>query len=240
MNSAQEKSIIPASQEPLGLQWSGEISNRATKEELATRVAARAKDGEVIGAGSGSTAFLTVQALGRRAESDALTISVVPTSIEIAMACRAVGLTTVNGLAKRIDWCFDGADEVDPQGRLLKGRGGALYRERVVFEASNNILVVADDSKSVERLGENFAVPVEVEAQWLEHAYNELYQLDHVASVKLRMAVGKDGPVITESGRVLLDVSMTLIDDDDEAQILAIAGVCCTGIFSGFTFERIS
>jgi ribose 5-phosphate isomerase A len=64
--------------------------------------------------------------------------------------------------------------------------------------------------------------------------------MDHVSGVTLRMGIAKDGPVITESGRVLLDVTMKQIDDSDEDFLLSMPGVCCTGIFSGFDFERIS
>jgi ribose 5-phosphate isomerase A len=172
--------------------------------------------------------------------SEGLKVIVVPSSIEIELACHAVGLEACSTVPNHIDWCFDGADEVDHSGRLIKGRGGALYRERFVFAAARVRIVVADQSKTVGRLGQKFPVPVEVEPTWLRSAFANLSALDHASSVELRMGVAKDGPVITESGRVLLDVSMAQIDDADEERILSVPGVCCTGIFSGFRFERIS
>jgi ribose 5-phosphate isomerase A len=224
----------------LGLQWCRPISNREAKEEIARAVAKRASSGEIIGAGSGSTSFLTVLALGERIVNEGLDVTVVPSSLEIELACYSVGLKASCAVPARIDWCFDGADEVDPNGRLIKGRGGALYRERFVFAAATRRVVVADISKTVARLGQNFPVPVEVEPSWVRSAYAHVSQLDHVSKVTLRMGVAKDGPVITESGRLLLDVAMSEIDHVDEGVLLSIPGVCCTGIFSGFDFERIS
>ena len=223
----------------LGLKWSKEISNRKEKERIAKLVALRAADGEVIGAGSGSTSFLTVLALGKRVETEGLSISIVPTSIEIELAAHAVGLSVVSSMDRMIDWCFDGADEVDSTGRLIKGRGGALLREKIVFRASRKIVVVADASKSVNRLGENYPVPVEVDPQWVRRVFDDISQMPSVAEVTLRMAVSKDGPVITEKGNLLLDVRMNKIEDSDEAELMKMPGVYETGIFSGFEFERI-
>jgi len=225
---------------PLGLDWCRPITNRDAKEMIARKVAMKATSGDIIGAGSGSTSFLTVLELGQRVVKEGLDVIVVPSSIEIELACLAVGLEVCNIVPTHIDWCFDGADEVDSSGRLIKGRGGALYREKQIFSAADTRLIVADASKSVDRLGQHFPVPVEVDPSWVNSAYTRLAQLDHVVNVALRMAKAKDGPVITEPGRILLDVTMSEIDDDDEALLLSIPGVCCTGIFSGFDFERIS
>jgi ribose 5-phosphate isomerase A len=231
--------IDPEKDKPLGLQWCRPITNREAKEIIATEVADRARPGQIIGAGSGSTSFLTVLALGARAASEGLNLRIVPSSLEIELACYAVDLEVCN-FPLRIDWCFDGADEVDPTNRLIKGRGGALHRERQVFAASVKRVVVADSSKTVRRLGEKFPVPVEVEPAWVRTAFDALSKLNHVSKVNLRMGIAKDGPVFTESGRLLLDVTMTQIDVSDEQLLLAVPGVCCTGIFSNFEFERIS
>lgn len=226
--------------QPLGLEWNKPISNREAKMQLAKAVADSVCQGEVVGIGSGSTSFLTVLALGERVASEQLRISVVPTSIEMELACHAVGLTVLSDVPSRIDRCFDGADEVDPQGRLIKGRGGALYREKLVFAATRTRLIVADKSKDVDRLGSKFPVPVEVKPQWLRLAYDLLREIDSVREVCLRMGQAKDGPVITESGNVLLDVWLDQISVQDEVTLNSIPGVICTGIFSGFTYQRIS
>jgi ribose 5-phosphate isomerase A len=223
----------------LGLTWNKGISNRKEKERIAQIVALKAVDGELIGAGSGSTSFLTVLALGKRVETEGISISIVPTSIEIELAAHAVGLRVMLSVDRMIDWCFDGADEVDPTGRLIKGRGGALLQEKIVFRASKKIVVVADASKSVNRLGERYPVPVEVDPRWVRRIYSDIADMPHVSEVSLRMAVNKDGPVITEKGNVLLDVRMNTIEKSDEAQLMKMPGVYETGVFSGFEFERI-
>lgn len=225
---------------PLGLEWCRSISNRSAKERIAESVANKALPGDVIGAGSGSTSFLTVLALGKRVAKEGLNITIVPSSIEIELACYAMNLNVCHLIPYHIDWCFDGADEVDPLGRLIKGRGGALYRERLVFTAARKRIVVADSSKTVDRLGSKFPVPVEVEPTWVRSVYARMGQLNHVSKVVLRMGVAKDGPVITESGRLLMDVTMTKIEEADEESLLSIPGVCYTGIFTGFDFERIA
>jgi ribose 5-phosphate isomerase A len=239
IETTMRKKHITSEPPPLGLEWCRPILNREAKEIIAGAVARRASSGDVIGAGSGSTSFLTVLALGERVAAEKLDLTIVPTSLEIELACYAVGLNVHSAAPTHIDWCFDGADEVDPLGRMIKGRGGALYRERFVFTAADKRVVIADSSKTVDRLGRNFPVPVEVEPAWLRSAYARLSQLEHVSKVTLRMGVAKDGPVITESGRVMLDVAMTLIDETDEDLLLSVPGVCCTGIFSGFDFERV-
>lgn len=223
----------------LGLEWNKEISNRKEKEHIAKLVALRAVDGELIGAGSGSTSFLTVMALGKRVETEGISIRLVPTSIEIELAAHAVGLNVISYPDRLIDWCFDGADEVDSTGRLIKGRGGALLREKAVFRASKKIVVVADASKSVDRLGEKYPVPVEVDPRWVRMVYGEIAKMPNVSEVTLRLAVNKDGPVITEKGNLLLDVRMNKIEDTDEELLMKLPGVYEIGIFSGFEFERI-
>ena len=230
----------PQSPQPLGLEWNKPISNRQSKMQIAQVVASQVQPGEIVGIGSGSTSFLTVLALGQRIEREGLKLAAVPTSIEMELACHAVGLNVLSDIPGQIDRCFDGADEIDAQGRLLKGRGGALYREKLVFAATRHRIIVADRSKDVDRLGCKFPVPVEVKPQWIRYAYQRLCSMDHVAQVQLRMAQAKDGPVITESGNVLFDVHFTEIGQQDERHLESISGVVCTGIFSGFEFQRIS
>jgi ribose 5-phosphate isomerase A len=224
----------------LGLEWCRPITNVEAKTKIAEVVANKVLSGEVVGIGSGSTSFLTVLALGNRVAAEKLTISVVPTSIEMELACHAAGLRVESDVPLRIDRCFDGADEVDPGGRLIKGRGGALYREKLVFAAARWRLIVADKSKDVDRLGSKFPVPVEVKPQWLRSAYDQLQAMAHVTKVSLRMGQAKDGPVITESGNVLFDVILSQITVDDELALQSLPGVVCTGIFSGFEYDRIS
>lgn len=219
--------------------WTKEISNRSLKEDIARQVAGRAKAGELIGVGSGSTSYLTILALGERVRQENLTVWVVPTSIEATLTCMYAGLSVLPNIPRAIDWCFDGADEVDSNNRLIKGRGGAMLKEKINFRAAQQILVVADESKSVNRLGAHFPVPIEVDPLSIPLVYERLLAMEHTTEVIIRQAVKKDGPVLTEKGNVIIDARFSLITDADEQFIMNLPGVYETGIFSGFTFERI-
>jgi ribose 5-phosphate isomerase A len=216
------------------------ISNYEAKLRVAAQVADRASDGEVIGAGSGTTAYLTLVELGQRQEAGRLReITIVSTSHEITLTAARLGLTVVDILTRRPDWLFDGADEVDPRGRLIKGRGGALLRERRLFDACPNRFVAADASKHVDRLGSKFPVPVEVAPPAVLDAATRLYDLG-ASDVTIRTGTGKDGPVITESGNLLLDCAFDSIPEGHSAAIAAVPGVVGSGLFEGYEYTLIS
>jgi ribose 5-phosphate isomerase A len=217
-----------------------EISNLEAKQEVARQVADRAANGDVIGAGSGSTSYLILLELGRRhAEGQLGDIAVVSTSHEVTLTAARLGLTVVDILSRRPDWLFDGADEVDPSGRLIKGRGGALLRERRLFDACHRRFVAADASKHVERLGSRFPVPVEVTPPAVLDAAERLYDLG-ATDVSVRRGSGKDGPVITESGNLLLDCRFDAIPEGHSAAIGAVPGVVGSGLFEGYEFSLVS
>lgn len=221
------------------LQWANEISNRDEKEVVAEKIAARVKDGDVIGVGSGSTAFLALQAIGRRVSEEKLTVWAIPTSHEVSLSCSVLGIPTTTLLNARPDWYFDGADEVDPNGNLIKGRGGAMFAEKLVMKSSPENYILVDQSKFVSTLGENFPVPIEVDPRAVHLVEEELVRLD-ATEIELRLAVSKDGPVITESGNLIFDVRFDEIDVDLEKELQAIPGVIETGLFIGFPLEVIS
>lgn len=218
--------------------WTQQIGDRDQKEEVARRVAARAKNGDVVGVGSGSTAYLTVVALGARARDEGLSITAIPTSAELALTCAAYGIATTTLHTARPDWAFDGADEVDARNRLIKGRGGALLQEKLVIASSPVTYIVVDRSKRVDRLGSKFAVPVEVIPAAVHLACERLAALG-AKDLKLRMATGKDGPVITELGNLLVDARFDAIDDGDEAAIAAIPGVVESGLFVAYPVQIV-
>lgn len=222
----------------IGLEWGKPISNLEEKQKIAVRMAGMVQNGQTIGAGSGSTSFLTVLAIGERCRQENLKIRIVPSSIEIQWACEASGLEIAP--LGPVAWCFDGADEVDANNRLIKGRGGAMHRERKIFEVAKKIYVIADHSKTVTRLGEKFPVPVEAEPNHARALHQNLSQRKNVNKVQLRHAIAKDGPAVTESGCVILDVWYDLIPDNEHADLMKLPGVRDTGIFSGFDIERIS
>lgn len=218
--------------------WSGEVSNRAAKEALGRQIAAKARNGEVIGAGSGSTSYLAIHAIAERVRRENLDVTVLCTSPEVTLACAALNLRVGSLLQCRPDWAFDGADEVDPGRNLIKGRGGAMFMEKVMIHASPRNYILVDGSKLVTRLGEKFPVPVEVLPLALRVAERELTAIGAV-DIALRLAVHKDGPVITENGNLIFDVRFREIGSSLERDIKGIPGVIESGLFWGCDVEIV-
>lgn len=166
------------------LQWSNKISNKASKELVAQEIAGLAKDGDVIGAGSGSTVYLTLFALAQRVKQESLHIEIIPASAEISMTCIQLGLPQTTLWNKRPDWTFDGADEVDPHNNLIKGRGGAMFKEKLLIKSSGKTYIIVDESKLVSKLGNKYPIPVEVFPHALlwktRYAYWELQKSAYV------------------------------------------------------------
>ena len=131
------------------LQWSNEIINREAKERVAREIAATAKTGDVIGAGSGSTVYLTLFEPAKRIHEEHLYLEVIPASQEISMTCIQLGIPQTTLWDKRPDWTFDGADEVDPDRNLIKGRGGAMFKEKLLIRSSGKTFIIVDPSKLV-------------------------------------------------------------------------------------------
>jgi ribose 5-phosphate isomerase A len=218
------------------LSWAGTISNRAGKQKVADKIVAKIKDGDVIGVGSGSTVYLTLFAIAERIKAEKLNILAIPTSIEISMACSKLGIPLTSLYEHKPDWCFDGADEVDPNQSLIKGRGGALFKEKLLISSSPLNYIIVDDTKLVDKLGSKFPVPVEVFPTALLYVEDELKALG-ATEIVLRLAGGKDGPVITENNNLLLDVKFAEIDNDMERKIKAITGVIESGLFINYNIE---
>jgi ribose 5-phosphate isomerase A len=218
------------------LSWAGTISNRAGKQKVADQVVSKIKDGDVIGVGSGSTVYLTLFAIAEKIKAEKLNILAIPTSIEIAMACSKLGIPLTSLYEHKPEWCFDGADEVDPNHNLIKGRGGALFKEKLLISSSPLNYIIVDDSKLVEKLGLKFPVPVEVFPSALLHVEEGLKAIG-ATNIVLRLASGKDGPVITENGNLLLDVHFGNIDNELELKIKAITGVIESGLFINYNIE---
>lgn len=221
------------------LQWSNTIINRAGKERVAKEVADIAKNGDIIGAGSGSTVYLTLFALAERIRKEALHIEIIPASNEISMTCIQLNIPQTTLWNKRPDWTFDGADEVDPQHNLIKGRDGAMFKEKLLIKSSDKSYIIIDPSKKVERLGSKFPVPVEVFPGALNHAEQEIRRLG-ASEITLRLAVGKDGPILTENGNFILDVRFDTIGSGLEQQLKSITGVIESGLFIGYDVDIIT
>jgi ribose 5-phosphate isomerase A len=218
--------------------WSSSVSNQAAKEELGRRIAERVQDGQVIGVGSGSTSYIAIHAIAERVHREGLKVTAVCTSQEVTLACVALDLPVATLLQRRPDWAFDGADEVDPDRNLIKGRGGAMFMEKIVMHASPRNFILVDQSKLVTRLGGKFPIPVEVLPIAMRVVEHELAAIGAVEIV-LRLAVKKDGPVITEHGNFILDVRFEEIYKALERDIKAIPGVIESGLFMGRDVEIV-
>ena len=185
------------------------MSNEHEKE-LAGRAAAKlVHDGDVVGLGTGSTAYFAVVALGERVKAGLKMVGI-PTSVATAELAKKVGvpLTTLDD-HPAIDITIDGADEIDPHLNLIKGGGGALLREKIIASASKKMVVISDSSKLVPVLGK-FPLPVEIIAFARPVVENKIKSLG--ATVKLRTR--PDGATyLTDNGNPILDCTFGKIAD---------------------------
>jgi ribose 5-phosphate isomerase A len=218
------------------LSWSDTIINREAKQKVAQKIAEKVKDGDVIGVGSGSTSFLALIAIAERVKAEKLNVKAIATSIELSMACSNLGVPLTTLFENRPDWLFDGADEVDPKKSLIKGRGGAMFKEKLMMASSLKNYIIIDETKLVDKLCTKFPIPIEVFPQALLHVEEQLTALG-ATSILLRPAKGKDGPVITENGNLIIDAKFDDVPDDMEVKIKSITGVIESGLFMGFDIE---
>jgi len=218
------------------LHWPAEITNLEQKREVARRAVAHVQDGQIIGIGSGSNTYLALWEIGEHVRREGLSVRVVTTSYETTMAAFRLALPQLPLGSVEPDWGVDGADEVDPDGRLIKGRGGAMFREKLLWATSTRMYLAVDESKRVQRLGERFPVPIEVDRGGVDLLGRELERLGS-PSFNVRVGAGKDGPVVTESGNLIVDAWFDAIPPGTHAQIKALPGVIETGLFEGYAFE---
>ena len=197
------------------------------------------KSGMKIGLGTGSTAVYAVRRTGELLAQGVLRdICAFATSLQTEIECEKLNIPfyTLNSreLSSGLDLTIDGADEVDPKNRLIKGGGGAMLIEKIAAYASLKFAVIVDESKLTEFLGSGFPVPVEVAPAARVQASRALEKLG--ASVILREAVRKAGPVITEHGNLILDIRFKPDASIDpclmETELNQIPGVIENGFFT--------
>jgi len=218
------------------LAWSGTIINLEGKQKVADEIAAKVKDGDILGVGSGSTVYVALLAIAKRIKEEKLQVKAIPTSIEISLFCSKLGIPLTTLYENKPDWLFDGADEVDPNHSLIKGRGGALFKEKLMISSSPINYIIVDESKKVDKLCTNYPIPIEVFPTALLHVEEGLTRLG-VRDLTLRPAKGKDGPVITENGNLLLDAWFDNVPDELEVEIKSITGVIDSGLFIKYNIE---
>lgn len=207
----------------------GEIDH--LKRAAGEAAAALVENDMIVGLGTGSTAAFALEALGQR-RKQGLRFAGIPTSERTAAMATALEIPLTSFAAhSRLDMTIDGADEVE-QGtlHLIKGHGGALLREKIVAAASERLVIIADGSKLVDRLGSRFAVPVEVASFGIEPTQAALERL----GAKVGMRRDKAGqPFVSDGGNRILDCSFGPIADPAglEQRIGAIVGVFESGLF---------
>jgi len=211
-------------------------ANAAAKRGAAIEAAALVRSGMVVGLGTGSTAAYAIEEIGRRiaaAEvSDVVGIPTSSTAQRLAVQ-HGIPLGTLEDHPS-VDVTIDGADEIDPVRRVLKGAGGALLREKIVAARSAVWVLIVDPTKLVDRIGTRYALPVEVVTfGWRGHV-DALRSLGAEAALRVR-----DGgsPYVTDEGHYLIDARFPHGIADPESVVRALRdrpGVVDTGLFLGF------
>jgi ribose 5-phosphate isomerase A len=220
------------------LHWPSQITQPEQKTAVAHRAAAHVEDRQIVGIGSGSSTYLALWAIGERVKREGLSIQIVTSSYETGMAALRLGIPQLPLGSVEPAWGVDGADEVDPDGRLIKGRGGAMFREKVLWATAQKMYLAVDQSKHVRRLGEKFPIPIEVDRAAVDLVGRAL-AAQGSTSYELRVAGGKDGPVVTESGNFVIDAWFEKIPAGLQAELKALTGVIETGLFEGYSFELL-
>ncbi len=208
------------------------------KKALGTHAADRfVRDGMKLGLGTGSTAIWAARRVAARlAEGSLRDIRAVVTSLQTELEARALGIPvyTLNDAAldSSLDLVIDGADEVDPAGNMIKGGGGALLMEKIIAYSSRTLVIIVEGTKLSPRLCERFAIPVEVVADAVAPVSKRLREMG--GEVCLRMAMRKAGPVVTDLGNLILDVTFhgAFEPRKMEDELKLIPGVLEDGLFT--------
>ena len=210
------------------------------KQAVAQAAVDQIQNGMILGLGSGSTAALMIEALALKIKSGEIKDVVgVTTSFqgEVLASKLEIPLKSLSSVSE-IDLAIDGADEVDPNFQLIKGGGACHVQEKLVAALAKKFIVVVDSSKLVEKLNLDFKLPVEVLPSAWKQVQKTLLELGGAG--ELRMAQKKAGPIVTDQGNLILDLTFQNgIDQPDllENQINNIPGVLENGLFINLTDE---
>jgi ribose 5-phosphate isomerase A len=214
------------------------MSRDEIKKKVAVYAADLVKQGMTIGIGSGSTVYWLIEELGNRIKQG-LKITVIPTSRQTAELTGKAGIpvSDLNNTDKLL-LTIDGADEIDPHGRLIKGGGGALLQEKIVAAASDELVIIADSSKLVRQLGK-FPLPVEV----IPFGYKQVEQRISAAGFCKKISLRKKNSdiFVTDHGHYILDCDCEKITDASALNLSLhlIPGVVETGLFINMADKAI-
>ncbi len=219
--------------------WKNNITNKEEKIRLGKEIAKKVKDGDIIGFGSGSTSYMAILEIAKKIKEQNLKIKAVPTSKIIENLCDELEIETCPIGTVELDWYFDGADEIDKNKWLIKGMGAALYREKLNMKSAKKNYILVDNSKFVERLGQNHPVPVECDIAKIENVKEALINMG-AKSVEIKKSKLKDDIFITDNGKAMLHAWFDKIEADYEKKINEIDGVLDNGLFIGYDFEVLN
>jgi ribose 5-phosphate isomerase A len=216
-----------------------ELQNQM-KKAVAQAAVDQIQNGMILGLGSGSTAALMIEALAIKIKSGEIKDVVgVTTSFQGEVLASELGIPLKSlSSVSEIDLAIDGADEVDPKFQLIKGGGACHVQEKLVAALAKKFIVVVDSTKLVEKLNLDFKLPVEVLPSAWKQVQKTLINLGGEGN--LRMAQKKAGPIVTDQGNLILDLTFRNgIDQPEllESQINNIPGVLENGLFVNLTDE---
>ncbi len=203
------------------------------KQRVGLEAAKAVKEGMVVGLGTGSTATFFLRELARRIKEENLSVQCVASSFACSLLAKAEGVSLLSAdQTDRIDLYVDGADEVSPEKGLIKGRGAAMVGEKLLAEACGKFIVIVDQGKLVEKLGRKFPVPVEIMPAAVSLVRPGIEALGGKPALRLAPG-GKDGPVVTDNGNLILDVTFPADPDWHalDAGLNALPGVVGHGLF---------
>lgn len=194
------------------------------------------RDGTCIGLGTGTTAFYAIERVGQRIAAGEK-ISAVATSIETEGLCAEQRIPLFGLLERDIDVAIDGADEIAPDWSLIKGGGGALFREKAVALCARQFVVVATPSKLVPVLG-TFPLPVEIVPFAFEYVVREIHNAHPDVEIKRR---GSNIPFVTDNTNWIIDCHFGSISQPAvlDSTLRAIHGVVASGVFTGLTNDVV-
>lgn len=206
-----------------------QIKQDEIKKRLGEEAATLVEEGMLVGLGSGSTARCFIESLGKRCQKG-LRIQAVSSSIQSLELAQSVGIPTkeMEGVTS-VDLTIDGADEVDPQMRMIKGGGGAHVREKILASTSKKMVVIIDETKRVSVLGK-CGLPVEIIPFGHSATIAKLHRIGFDGKIRQKEGV----PFVTDNGNLLYDItSPELFPHPEEVHelIIAIPGVVDTGFF---------
>lgn len=206
------------------------------KQLVALQAAKYVKNGMLVGLGTGSTANYFIEELSRLQRDEDLKITTVASSTISAITAQSLGLPIVAlEHISTIDLYVDGADEISPDMTLLKGRGSDLVKEKLLAKAATQFIAVADESKLVDHIGQNFVIPIEVIPFAWQIVKKSLEEIG--AQGDLRPNAAKDGFWVTSHGSYVLDMKFDKSLNTKELNDLIsnTPGVVEHGIFYGLT-----